>query len=61
MCGHDWFLPCPIEDWGFYKFIFTFDTFGFLAPEVDDLLKRFQRVTHKNIMSSKFINIVFKN
>lgn len=38
---------------------FDFDTFGFLAPEVVDLLHRVQRVVHNNVLSSKFMNVVF--
>jgi hypothetical protein len=39
---------------------FTFDTFGFLTPEVVDLLQRFQRVVRRNIMYHRSINVVFK-
>jgi hypothetical protein len=34
---------------------FAFDTFGFLAPETVDLLKRVQ-----NIMSPRSLNVVFR-
>jgi len=38
---------------------FAFDTFGFLAPEVVDLLHRVQKVMHINVMSPKSMNVVF--
>nr|ABD32510.1 hypothetical protein MtrDRAFT_AC147482g27v2 [Medicago truncatula] len=38
---------------------FAFDTFGFLAPEVVDLLHRVQKVMHDNVMSPRSMNIVF--
>jgi hypothetical protein len=39
---------------------FLFDTFGFLAPDVVNMLKRVQRVMHNNVMSLRYLNIVFK-
>ncbi|AES72104.1 hypothetical protein MTR_3g086140 [Medicago truncatula] len=43
-----------------YVFIlFVFDTFGFLAPEAVDLLHIVQKVMHNNVMSHRFINVVF--
>jgi len=38
---------------------FAFDTFGFLAPEVVDLLHRVQKVMHNNVMSPRSMNVVF--
>jgi len=38
---------------------FTFDTFGFLAPEVVDLLHRVQKIMHSNVMSTRSMNAVF--
>nr|GEY90101.1 hypothetical protein [Tanacetum cinerariifolium]GEY99059.1 hypothetical protein [Tanacetum cinerariifolium] len=38
---------------------FAFDTFGFLAPEVVDLLRRVQRVMHNNVMTPRFTDVVF--
>ena len=37
---------------------FAFDTFGFLAPEVVDLLHRVQKVMHRNVMSPRSMNVV---
>ncbi|KAK2397766.1 hypothetical protein QL285_059309 [Trifolium repens] len=39
---------------------FGFDTFGFLAPEAVDLLKRIQKVMHSNVMSPRSMNVVFQ-
>ncbi|KAK2411257.1 hypothetical protein QL285_046551 [Trifolium repens] len=39
---------------------FAFDTFDFLAPEAVDLLKRIQNVMHSNVMSPRFMNVVFQ-
>jgi hypothetical protein len=39
---------------------FAFYTFGFLAPEVVDLLNRVQKVMHSNIVSHKSMDVVFK-
>jgi hypothetical protein len=39
---------------------FAFDTFGFLAPGAVDLLKRIQKVMHSNVMSPRFMNVVFQ-
>ncbi|MFS7934949.1 hypothetical protein Hanom_Chr05g00397681 [Helianthus anomalus] len=39
---------------------FAFDTFGFLAPEAVDLLSRVQRVMHSNVMTPRFMDVVFK-
>ena len=39
---------------------FAFDTFGFLAPDAVEILKRVQRVVHCNIVSSRSKNVVFK-
>jgi len=38
---------------------FAFDTFGFLAPEVVDLLHRVQKVMHNNVMTPRSMNVVF--
>ncbi|KAK9080544.1 hypothetical protein SSX86_000302 [Deinandra increscens subsp. villosa] len=38
---------------------FAFDTFGFLAPEAVDFLRRVQRVVHNNSASPKAHNFVF--
>nr|GFA95879.1 putative exostosin-like protein [Tanacetum cinerariifolium] len=40
---------------------FTFDTFGFLAPEAVELLSRVQRVMHNNVMTPRSTNVVFKH
>jgi hypothetical protein len=37
----------------------SFDTIGFLASEVVDLLHRVQRVMHSNVMSLRSMNVVF--
>nr|GEX83388.1 putative reverse transcriptase domain-containing protein [Tanacetum cinerariifolium] len=39
---------------------FVFDTFGFLASEVVELLSRVQRVMHNNVMTPRSMNVVFK-
>ena len=39
---------------------FVFDTFRFLAPEAVELLKRVQRVMHSNVMSPRYMAVVFK-
>lgn len=39
---------------------FAFDTFGFLAPKVVELLNRVQRVMHSNVISPRYTNVVFK-
>jgi hypothetical protein len=39
---------------------FAFDTFGFLAPEAVDLLKRIQKFMHINVMSPTSMNVVFQ-
>ncbi|KAK2385189.1 hypothetical protein QL285_072455 [Trifolium repens] len=39
---------------------FAFDTFGFLAPEAVDVLKRVQRVMHSNVVSPRSQDVVFK-
>ncbi|KAL6547310.1 hypothetical protein OROMI_023031 [Orobanche minor] len=33
---------------------FAFDTFGFLVPEVVDLIKRIQKVMHSNVMTPRY-------
>jgi len=38
---------------------FVFDTFGFLAPEVVDLLHRVQKIMRSNVMSPRSMNVVF--
>ncbi|KAJ0468398.1 hypothetical protein HanIR_Chr14g0696171 [Helianthus annuus] len=38
---------------------FAFDTFGFLALEVVDLLSRVQRVMHSNVMTPRCMDIIF--
>jgi hypothetical protein len=43
-----------------YVFIpFAFDIFGFLAPEIADILKRVQRVMHNNVVMPKSMDVVF--
>jgi hypothetical protein len=39
---------------------FAWDTFGFLTPDVVDLLQRVQKIMHNNIVSPRSMNIVFK-
>jgi hypothetical protein len=39
---------------------FAFDTFGFLAPDAIDLLKRIQKVMHSSVVSPKSVNVVFQ-
>jgi hypothetical protein len=39
---------------------FVFDTFGFLAPEAVDFLKRVQRVMHSNVMTPRSMDVVFR-
>ncbi|KAK2400699.1 hypothetical protein QL285_050372 [Trifolium repens] len=39
---------------------FAFDTFGCLAPEAVNLLKRVQKVMHSNIVALKSMNVVFQ-
>ncbi|KAK2439585.1 hypothetical protein QL285_024234 [Trifolium repens] len=39
---------------------FAFDTFGFLAPDAVDLLKRVQNVMLSNIMSPRSMNVIFQ-
>jgi hypothetical protein len=39
---------------------FVFDTFGFLAPEAVDLLKRLQRAMHSNVLTPMYMNVVFR-
>jgi hypothetical protein len=39
---------------------FAFDTFGFLAPEAVNLLKKIQKVMHSNVVSHKSMNVVFQ-
>nr|GEY00104.1 transcription factor LAF1-like [Tanacetum cinerariifolium] len=39
---------------------FAFDTFGFLAPEAMELLSRFQRVMHNNVMTPRSTDVLFK-
>jgi hypothetical protein len=39
---------------------FAFDTYDFLEREVVDVLKRFQRVMHSNIVSLRSMNVVFQ-
>jgi len=38
---------------------FVFDTFGFLASEVVDLLYRIQKVMHANVMPPRSMDVVF--
>ncbi|MCI05399.1 auxilin-like protein, partial [Trifolium medium] len=38
---------------------FAFDIFGYIAPEVVDLLKRVQMVMHSNIVSLRPMNVIF--
>jgi len=49
--------PCSDNKHAFIPF--AFDTFGFLAPEVVDLLHRVQRVVHSNVMTPESMNVVF--
>ncbi|GJX36954.1 putative reverse transcriptase domain-containing protein [Tanacetum coccineum] len=39
---------------------FAFDTFGFLAPKVVELLSRVQQVMHNNVMTPRSTDVVFK-
>ncbi|GJZ78586.1 hypothetical protein Tco_0643423 [Tanacetum coccineum] len=39
---------------------FAFDTFGFLAPEVVELLSRVQRVMHNNVITRRSTYVIFK-
>jgi hypothetical protein len=39
---------------------FAFDTFGFLAPNVVDLLQRVQKIIHNNVVSLRSMDVVFK-
>jgi hypothetical protein len=39
---------------------FAFDTFGFLAPEAVNVLKRVQRIMHSNVVSHRSQDIIFK-
>jgi len=39
---------------------FAFDTFGFLASDVVEILKRVQRILHGNVVSLKSSDVVFK-
>lgn len=39
---------------------FAFDTFGFLALEIIDLLQRVQMLMNKNVISPRSMNVVFK-
>jgi len=38
---------------------FVFDIFGFLTSDVVDILRRVQKSMHNNVMSHKFMNVVF--
>jgi hypothetical protein len=38
---------------------FAFDTFGFLAPDAMNILKRVQRIMHYNVVSHRSLDIVF--
>lgn len=38
---------------------FTFETFGFLAQEVINLLPKIQRVMHNNVVSLKSMNLTY--
>jgi hypothetical protein len=51
---------CLDTFWDHAFILFVFDTFGFLTPEVVDLLKRVQRVVHNNIISLISMNLVFR-
>jgi hypothetical protein len=45
----------------FFIFIhFAFDTFGFLAPEAVNFLKRVQKVMHNNIVAPRSMKVVFQ-
>lgn len=39
---------------------FTFDIFGFLPLKTIDLLQRVQRLMISNVVSLRFINVIFK-
>jgi hypothetical protein len=39
---------------------FVFDTFDFLAPKAVNLLKRVQRVMHRNVVTLRSIDVVFR-
>jgi hypothetical protein len=49
---------CSDNQHGFISF--AFDTFGFLAPYVVDLLQKVQKIMHNNVVSPRFMNVVFK-
>lgn len=40
--------------------LFSSETFGFLAPEVVDLLQRIQRLMDTNVVHPRSMNIIFK-
>jgi hypothetical protein len=37
--------------------LFIFDTFDFLAPKIENLLKIVQKIVHSNVVSPRFMNI----
>ncbi|KAK2356314.1 hypothetical protein QL285_093659 [Trifolium repens] len=39
---------------------FAFDTFGFLVPDVVDLLQIVQKIMHNNVVSPRSLDVVFK-
>jgi hypothetical protein len=39
---------------------FAFDTFGFLTPDVVDLLQRVQKIIQNNVVSSRSMDVIFK-
>jgi hypothetical protein len=39
---------------------FSFDTFGFLAPDAVDLLQRVQKIMDNNVVSPRSMDIIFK-
>jgi hypothetical protein len=40
--------------------LFVFDTFDFLAPKVENLLKIVQKIVQSNVVSPIFMNIVLQ-
>ena len=39
---------------------FAFDTFCFLVPDTVELLNRVKQIMHNNVISSRYVDIVFK-
>jgi hypothetical protein len=43
-----------------FLYQFSFDIFGFLAPDVVDLLQRVQKIIQNNVVSSRSMDVIFK-